>query len=76
MFGGDLDIGGLVERKQRDDAGRRRSLTNYLWLRERERLSDHRTNEERFGDPWFQEVLARVQSWGLRADRQGSTAYG
>lgn len=72
MFDGDLDIGGLVDRKQRDDAGRRRSLTNYIWLRERSRLSDHRTDEERLDDPWFQEILARAQSWGLRADRQGS----
>lgn len=74
MFDGDLDIGDLVERKQRDDAGRRRSLTNYIWLRERARLSDHRTDQERLDDPWFREILAKAQSWGLRADRQGSLA--
>lgn len=70
MFDGDLSIGDLVERKRRDEAGRRRSLTNYLWLRERDRLSDRRTDEDRLVDPWFQEVLARAQSWGLRGDRQ------
>jgi len=68
MFGGELDIADLIENKLADEAGRRRSLTNFLWFRDRERLRDHRTEEEVLADPWFQEVLERAQSWGLRAD--------
>ena len=70
MFGGELDIANAIERKRADEAGRRRSLTKFFWFRDRERLRDHRTEEEVVNDPWIQAVLARAGSWGLRAEFQ------
>jgi hypothetical protein len=64
-FDGDLALADLIHSKVSDEFSRRRSMTNFLYYKRRDRLLDRRGPEEILSDPWFQEILATAKSWGL-----------
>lgn len=67
-YAGSLDLFSLIIDKIADPRGRTRSLVNYLYHADRDRLRQQRSNEDILNDSWFQTVLATARSWGLPGD--------
>ncbi len=73
-YRGRLDLHELVKTKLADPPGRTRTLTNYLFIADRQRLRQTKSNEELLAEPWFQRVLETARGWGMPGDALDESA--
>jgi hypothetical protein len=65
-FPGDLNLADVIAAKRADEFGRRRSVTNYLYFKNRALFRVAGDPNERPAEPWFERIKAQLRAWGLR----------